>query len=317
MGVPFADTAFSTTGARPAEVTGTNGTTWTFVTSASGAIEASSLPSGSSTWSALSSLGGGTWSGYPGAMVTTSGNILVFGLQAGNLYYDKLASGSTTWSGWTELGNPGDRFVGTPTAVEDRSSDIWVFTRDSVSGHLYADELPDGSTTWSGFTNLTGTFPNDPSVVVGEGGTMTVVGIGNNSAVYQDDWSTSTGWTGWTEISGATVTGSPVIIINPSNVRYLFARQLSNGALMTNNVGGRQPARGRVGRPSAAPGTSTQRPSPEAGARYRYLISAPPLTSTGTRSPQEPGTDGAASAAPSRESQGFLRTPVTISISWA
>jgi hypothetical protein len=235
MGVPFADTGFTTTGARPAEVTGTNGTTWAFVTSASGAIEATSLPSGSSTWSALSSLGGGTWTGYPGAMVTTTGNILVFGLQAGNLYYDQLPSGSTTWSGWTELGNPGDRLIGTPTAVEDKSSDIWVFTRDSLANHVYADELPNGSTTWSGFTSLTGAFPNDPSVAVGGGGTMTLTGIGNNSAVYQDDWSTSAGWTGWTAITGATVTGSPAIIINPSGTRYIFARQLSSGALMTNN----------------------------------------------------------------------------------
>ena len=208
---------FTTTGARPAEVTGTNGTTWTFVTSAAGAIEASSLPSGSSTWSALSSLGGGTWTGYPGAMVTTTGNILVFGLQAGNLYYDELPSGSTTWSGWTELGNPGVRLIGTPTAVEDRSSDIWVFTRDSFSGHLYADELPSGSTTWSGFTSLSGLSPTTRPLSLAAGGTMTLKGIGNNSSVYQDDWTTSAGWTGWEGLSGSTVTGSPVIIINPSD----------------------------------------------------------------------------------------------------
>jgi len=234
-GVPFSDSGFSVPGARPAVVTGTNGTTWTFVTSASGAIEASSLPSGSSTWSALSSLGGGPWSGYPGAMVTTTGNILVFGLQAGNLYYDQLASGSTTWSGWTELGNPGDSFVGTPTAIEDKSDDIWVFTRDSVAGHVHADELPSGSTTWSGFSSLGGALPNDISAAVGGGGTMTLVSIGNNSTVYQDDWTTSGGWTGWEEVSGVSANGAPVIVIDAAGTRHLFVRQLSNGAMMTDS----------------------------------------------------------------------------------
>jgi hypothetical protein len=236
MGVPFADTAFSTVGAKPAEVTGTNGTTWAFVTSSAGAIEASSLPSGSSTWSTLSSLGGGTWSGYPGAMVTTSGNILVFGRQGGNLYYDQLTSGSTTWSGWTELGNPGNGLVGTPTAVEDKSGDIWVFTRDSVSGHVWSDEKPNGSTTWSGFTSLTGTVPNDITAVVGGGGTMTLFSIGNNSAVYQDNLSPGGSWTGWQELSGVTATGIPVIIIDASGTRHVFVRQLSSGALMTDTV---------------------------------------------------------------------------------
>jgi hypothetical protein len=169
-------------------------------------------------------------------MVTTSGNILVFGLQGGNLYYDQLTSGSTTWSGWTELGNPGNLLVGTPTAVEDKSSDIWVFTRDSVSGHVYADELPGGSTTWSGFTSLTGAVPNDITAVVGGGGTMTLFSIGNDSAVYQDNLSPGGSWTGWQQLSGVTATGIPVIIIDASGTRHVFVRQLSNGALMTDTV---------------------------------------------------------------------------------
>src|SRR5450756_1764955 len=107
MGTPYADTAFHTVGARPSAISAKNGTTWVFVLGSSGAIEESSRPSGSSTWSSLTSLGG-TWSGYPSALAASDGSVWVFARSGGNLYADQLPSGSTTWSGWTEIGNPGD-----------------------------------------------------------------------------------------------------------------------------------------------------------------------------------------------------------------
>jgi hypothetical protein len=161
-GTPFADTAFHTVGAKPATVVGTNGTTWVFIRTTSDTIETASSPSGSSTWSGLTSLGG-TWPSYPGALATSDGSIWVFTiggtLAGGDLYADHLPSGSSTWSGWTDIGNPGGGLIGTPEAVQDHSGTIHVFTRSASSGSVDDDELPSGSSTCSGFANLGGTFP--------------------------------------------------------------------------------------------------------------------------------------------------------------
>jgi hypothetical protein len=231
-GTPYAGTAFSTTGAKPVSVTATGGTTWAFALSTSGDIEASSLPSGGSTWSALTSLGG-TWSGYPSALAAADGSVSVFALDAGNLYYDRLPSGSTTWSGWTELGNPGDSLTGTPITVQDPSGNIDVFGRDAVSGILYETQLSATSGTWSAFTSLGGAFPADVSAAVGSGGWTIVMGIGNNSTLYEDSLAPDGSWSGWTAVSGSTVTGTPAFIQDAAGTYHVFARQSSNGALLT------------------------------------------------------------------------------------
>ena len=73
MGTPSGVAALAAAGARPVAVTGTNGTTWVFAHGTDGSLQADSLPSGSSSWSGLTSLGG-DFPGYPAALAGSGGS---------------------------------------------------------------------------------------------------------------------------------------------------------------------------------------------------------------------------------------------------
>lgn len=235
MGTPFGINAFHTVGAEPVAVTATGGTTWAFVTATDGTIQAASLPSGSSAWSALTSLGG-SWPSYPAAIATSDGSVWVFAVDGsvagGNLWADQLPNGSSTWSGWTEIGNPGVDVLGTPTVLQDNAGQIDLFARSAVNGNMWETTLPSGSTTWSAFTKLGGNLPNNVDGVVGSGGVIYLMGVGNNSELYYDELPAGGSWTGWTLIGGK-VTGVPAIIADTGGNDHVFVRQISNGAILT------------------------------------------------------------------------------------
>jgi hypothetical protein len=235
VGTPHAIAAFHTSGARPVTVTATDGTTWVFATSTDGSIAANSLPSGGSTWSGFTSLGG-TWPAYPAALATSDGSVWVFAIDGngvgGSLYANTLASGSSTWSGWTDIGNPGVGLIGTPTAVQDKSSEIRVFARSVSTGNVWEVDLPSGSTTWSAFSKLGGNVPDGVSAVVGGGGFMYLMSVGNNSALYYDKLPPGGSWSGWTKIGGI-VTGAPAIMQDASGNDHVFVREAGDGALLT------------------------------------------------------------------------------------
>jgi hypothetical protein len=210
MGTPAGAAALATPGARPAAVTGVDGTSWAFARGTDGSIQADALPSGSSTWSGLTSLGG-NFPGYPGALAGRGGYVWVAAVAGGSLYADYLASGSTTWSGWQNVGNAGTTLVGTPALVQDTSGNNHIFVR-STTGAIYTNEVPSGSTTWTGFTSLGGVWPDDPAAIVGSGGFLWVFAVGNTSNLYDDQLpSGSTTWTGWKSLGGHT-TGVPAVI---------------------------------------------------------------------------------------------------------
>lgn len=112
MGVPNGDTSFNSPGAKPASVTDSSGNTWAFATTTAGVIEYATMPSDGiapiTNWTGWTSLAppsqGGTFSGYPGALITSDNIVYVFALDGGVLYDDSLTSGSTTWSGWNQIG---------------------------------------------------------------------------------------------------------------------------------------------------------------------------------------------------------------------
>ena len=181
-----------------------------FVHGTDGSVEADSLPSGSSTWSGLTSLGG-NFPAYPAALAGSGGFTWVTDVANGNLYVDELPNGSTTWDGFTSLGNSGSSFIGTPAIVQDTTGEIHIFVR-SASGALYTTDLPHGTTTWSSFTSLGGTWPNDASAEVGSGGYMYVFEVGTNQQLFDDELAPgSSNWSGWTSLGGS-VLGVPTAI---------------------------------------------------------------------------------------------------------
>jgi hypothetical protein len=124
--------------------------------------------------------------------------------------------------------------VGQAVPAQDNSGNIWLFVRDSVKGNLYADELPGGSGTWTGMSvNLGGNLPDNVSVVVGGGGFIHLAGVGNDGRLYNDSLPPGGSWGGWTELSGADVTGVPAITQDLGGTVHIFARQSTNGAMVT------------------------------------------------------------------------------------
>jgi hypothetical protein len=233
MGTPSGATAYAATGPAPAAVVGTNNTSWVFTHGTDGSIEADSLPSGSSTWSGLTSLGG-DFSGYPGALAGRGGYIWVVAVSGGDLEYDNLPSGSSTWSGWTNLGNGGTAFIGTPQIIQDASGNEHIFVRDSA-GALYTAVEDSGSTTWSSWSSLGGTWPDDVVVDVGGGGWMNVLAIGLTTDLYQNDLPPGGSWAGWKSIATG-LNGVPAVMIDQagstSGEWRVFARA-TTGALET------------------------------------------------------------------------------------
>ena len=242
LGTPFDSTAFHTVGAKPAAVYTAAGAS-VFVTAADGSIQYDTVfnvGNGFLSYSGWTSLGG-TWPGYPTAISTSDGSIWVFAIDGtvagGNLFYDHLSPGSSgTWSGWTEIGNPGVNLLGTPTAVQDKSGAIHVFARAASTGNLWENVLPGGSTTWSGFNNLLGVLPNNVTAVVGVGGWMYMVGVGNNSALYYDELPPGGTWTGWTFLVSGKVTGVPAIFQDSTGTDQVFVRQISDGATLQSQL---------------------------------------------------------------------------------
>jgi hypothetical protein len=219
-GTPDAAAGFSVAGARPAAVTGTDGTTRVFVRGTGGSIEEDSLPSGSSTWSGFSSLGG-NWPAYPAAITGTNGSIWVLAVSAsGDLSYADLPSGSTTWSSWGDLGNPGHPLIGTPAVVQDSSGMFHIFVRDDT-GVLYEDRMQNGSGT---FSSLGGISQDDPAAVLAGSNTIYVFEVGWTTQMYYDKLPSGGSWSGWTSLGGDAL-GVPAAIHDTSGAVRVYVRR--------------------------------------------------------------------------------------------
>jgi hypothetical protein len=213
--------------ARPAAVVGTDGTTRVFALAADGSIQQDARPSGSTAWSGFTSLGG-TWPDSPAALAAADGDIWVFATGAGGgLYADTLPSGSATWSGWSDLGSPSMHLIGVPAVVQDTGGAIRVYVR-GANGSLYTDAWSGG--TWSGFSDLAGTWPYDVAALAGNGGYVHVFAVGTTTALYHGQRGPLGSWSGWSSLGG-TVTGVPVAVQDTSGTIRAYARGVSGGAL--------------------------------------------------------------------------------------
>jgi predicted alpha-1,6-mannanase (GH76 family) len=219
--------------ARPAAVVDPDGTVWAFARAAGGgtgggSLEADSLAKGATSWSGFTSLGGSTPYG-PAAVATSAGDTRVFVVSAnGNLYNATLKSGTSTWSGWVSLGTPGGlHLIGTPAVVQDNNV-IRVFVRGE-NGNLYTDTLT--GSTWSGYTDLSGTWPSDVAALVGSGGYVHVFAVGTTGNLYHDQLPPGGSWSGWGDLGGQ-VTGVPAVTQDSAGTIRAYARQVSGGGLL-------------------------------------------------------------------------------------
>lgn len=141
-------------------VVGSGGYLFVFAVGTTQKLYVDELPAGSATWTGWTSLGG-TTIGVPAAMQdqagTASGTIRVFvRATTGVMQQDSVPFHSTTWSGLSGLGGSWQQdAVGYPGS----GGTDWLYAVGSTT-NLYYDKL--GSGTWSGWTNLNGSFTGDP-----------------------------------------------------------------------------------------------------------------------------------------------------------
>jgi predicted alpha-1,6-mannanase (GH76 family) len=141
------------------------------------------------------------------AVVDSGGTVEVFaraaggGTAGGSLELDSLAPGALAWPGFTSLG--GATPYG-PAAVAASDGDTLVFVI-GANGYLYADTLPAGSSTWSGWSSLSRPpaiqLIGTPAVVQDRSGVIRVFARGANGNLYTDSESGST-WSGFTDLEG-------------------------------------------------------------------------------------------------------------------
>ncbi|HEX3925392.1 MAG TPA: glycoside hydrolase domain-containing protein [Streptosporangiaceae bacterium] len=113
-----------------------------------------------------------------------------------------------------------------PAATVDASGTVRVFVR-GTNRAMYTDDLPAGG-SWTGFTDLNGTWPYDPAVLTEADGDVQVFAVGTNNALYADTESTS-GWSGWSSLGGNNQ-GTPTVVQDSGGTVRVFVRGVK-GAL--------------------------------------------------------------------------------------
>jgi hypothetical protein len=113
-----------------------------------------------------------------------------------------------------------------PAATVDASGTVRVYVR-GTNRALYEDDLPSGG-SWTGFTDLDGTWPYDPSVITEADGDVQVFAVGTNNALNVGTDSAS-GWSGWASLGGNNQ-GTPTVVQDSSGTVRVFVRGVK-GAL--------------------------------------------------------------------------------------
>jgi hypothetical protein len=118
-----------------------------------------------------------------------------------------------------------------PAAAVDSSGTVRVFVR-GTNRAMYQDDLPSGG-SWSGFTDLNGTWPYDPAVITEANGDVQVFAVGTNGALYVGTQS-STGWSGWSSLGGSNQ-GTPTVVRDSSGTVRVYVRG-GKGALWEDSL---------------------------------------------------------------------------------
>jgi hypothetical protein len=113
-----------------------------------------------------------------------------------------------------------------PAATVDASGTVRAFVRGTDRA-IYEDDLAAGG-SWTGFTDLNGTWPYDPAVITEADGDVQVFAVGSNNALYAGTDSAS-GWSGWSSLGGNNQ-GTPTVAQDSSGTVRLYVRGVK-GAL--------------------------------------------------------------------------------------
>jgi Domain of unknown function (DUF1906) len=207
----------------PTAVVGSDGTVHVFAVGTDEHLYERHLPPGG-TWSAWVSLGG-RWPRAPSAAAGPSGTVRVFGVGTNGHLYQKRLRTSGTWSGWSEVG--GSHLTGTPVATYDPTGVTHVYVR-SAAGPLDVATLAPGK-PWA-WHSLHGIWRYDAAAVVGRNGSAHVYAVGTDGHLYQLRLRASGTWSGWRDVGGSNLTGTPAAVVDQTGVIRVFTR-VKSGAL--------------------------------------------------------------------------------------
>jgi hypothetical protein len=181
---------------------GTNGTAW------------QELWSASSGWSAVNLSGYIT--GRPSAIMdpAASNNMEVYARYTSGLVYEDYQQPSGVWSGWGENTSGSPSIEGNPAAIHNPlngSADIFA---TATSGVMYEDYWTAGG-GWAGWQSLGGDFSSAPDAVYDETTSSVVLcATATSGNLLVDSWTSAGGWTGW-QNEGGDFTGTPSAIYDP------------------------------------------------------------------------------------------------------
>lgn len=150
-------------------------------------------------------------------------------------YYCNAGAG---YDGPTGEGTPFDvtafHTVGAkPVAVTATGGTTWVFAL-GADGSIVTNSLSAGSSTWSGLSSLGGTWPSYPGALATSDGSVWVFAIsgtvaGGGSLYYNHLPPGSSTWSGWTEITGPGLIGTPAAVQDKSGAIHVFTRSRYGG----------------------------------------------------------------------------------------
>jgi thiol-disulfide isomerase/thioredoxin len=208
-----------------------------------------------SGWGAWGSLGG-VLTSSPAAISRTAGKMDVFVRGTDGALWSKwTADGGTTWSAWYKIG--GQLLNGTsPAAYQWGNAGIGVVATGMNRTLYHISYAGSGGGSWSSWQNLGGTLTSSPGATSSENGVIDVFVRGNDTAVWQREYSNSA-WGPWVSLGGrlAANTGPAACSWGPGRVD-VFAQGTDSALWHKWYSGGWQSWESLGGRLTSSPGAA-------------------------------------------------------------
>ncbi|MDQ6650359.1 MAG: hypothetical protein M3Z02_09620 [Actinomycetota bacterium] len=172
---------------------------------------------------------GGQVLGAPAASWTADGSTLdTFAIGSNRRIYRTTYTTASGWSGWREVAGGGTAGSGTigVTRRPDGTLDLQVRGTDAA-GSPYHERIDQTGAILTGWEYLGGQVMGAPMAAwSADGTTMDLAAVGSNRRLYRNTYSTTTGWSGWSEVVGGGSAGTNTMNISrrPDGGLELFVR---------------------------------------------------------------------------------------------
>jgi hypothetical protein len=178
---------------------------------------------GSSSWSGWTSLGG-VLVEDPVVARNANGRLTVLGIGTDRALYINHQSSSTTWTGWLRVGGSFGSHVAVGVNKDGR---LEAFGRGTDNALWRSHQTAVNSSTWAAPVSLGGVLTSDPAVARDLNGWLNVFLVGSSGRFFRIQQS-STGWTGFIEMTGVVATSAPSVNANWDGRLEVFVRRNDN-----------------------------------------------------------------------------------------